>query len=135
MERKFKLLGLMQFYLWILKDLNVSVITTCLHIFQQVPSHDLQEAFFFSRGTFALTRISFKFLALLNTPVGISKTFPRFLSGANSKFILDSTFFESTGLYVILKTNLLLFPTLFCFFETSDLENFLALGICLLTNL
>ena len=135
MERKFKLLGLMQFYLWIVKDLNVSVITTCLHISHQVPSHDLQEAFFFSGGTFALTRISFKFLALLNTPVGISKTFPCFLSGANSKFILDSTFFESTGLYVILKTNLFLFPTLFCFFKTSDLENFLALGICLLTNL
>ena len=72
--------GLIQYSLWVLKDLNVSVVTTCLHISHLVPPHDLQEPFFFSRGaTFALTRISFKHLALLNWTTGIlSKTLPLF---------------------------------------------------------
>ena len=80
--------------LWVLKDLNVSVATTCLHISHLVPPHDLREHFFFSRGTnFALTRISFKLLALLNPTIGIlSKTFRCSLSGVNSKCISDSTF-------------------------------------------
>ena len=68
----------MQYFLWVLKDLIVSLLTTCLHISHLVPPPDLQEPFFFSRGaTFALTRISFKLLALLNPTIGIlSKTFP-----------------------------------------------------------
>ena len=75
-------------------DLNVSVVTTCLDILHLVPPHHLQETFSFSRGaTFALTRISFKLLALLNPTIGIiSKTFPSSLSDVNSKCISDSTF-------------------------------------------
>ena len=59
-------LGLMQYSLWVL-NLNVSVFITCLHISHLVPSHDLQQPSFFSRGaTLALTRKSLKFLAFLN---------------------------------------------------------------------
>ena len=94
LERQFKLSGLIQYYLWVLKDLNVSVVTTCLHISHLVPPHDLQQPFFFSRGaTFALTRMPFKLLALLNPIIGtFSETFPCSLSGVNSKCISDSTF-------------------------------------------
>ena len=61
LERQLKLSGLMQYSLWVVKDLNVLVVTTCLHISHLVPPHDLQQPFFFSRGaTFALTRMSFK---------------------------------------------------------------------------
>ena len=63
LERQFKLSGLMQYSLWVLKDLNVLVVTSCLHISNLVPLHDLQEVFFFSTGaTIALRRISFKLL-------------------------------------------------------------------------
>ena len=56
-----KLSGLIQYSLCVLKDLNVSVVTTCLHITHVVPPHDLQHLFFFTTGTtFALTRISFR---------------------------------------------------------------------------
>ena len=100
---------------------------------------DLMHPFFFSRGaTFALTRIPFKRLALLNPTIGIlSKTFPCSLSGVNSKCISDSISlsFKSSGWYHILKRNLLLFPTLFRLFKTSDIKNFLVLTICRLTNL
>ena len=139
LERKFKLSGFVQYSLWVLKDLNVSVVTTCFHFSHLVLPHDLHEPFFLSRGaTFALTRLSFKLLALLNLTIGIlSKTFPCSRSGVNSKCISDSTLlsFESTGWWVTLKTNLLLFPTLFHLFKTSDLENFLALRLCPLINL
>ena len=104
-----------------------------------IPPHDLMEPFFLSRGAiFTLTRIPFKHLALLNPTIGIlSKTFPCSLSGLNSKCISDSTFlsFKSSGWYIILKTNLLLFPTLFRLFKTSDIENLIASRICPLTNL
>ena len=74
-------------------------------------------AFFFSKGTtFALTRISFKLLTLLNPTIGIlSKTFPCSLSCVTNKGIWDSSFtsFQSSGWYVVLKTNLLSFPTRF----------------------
>ena len=61
LERQFKLSGLIQYSLCVLKDLNVSVVTTCLHITHVVPPHDLQHLFFFTTGTtFALTRISFR---------------------------------------------------------------------------
>ena len=75
-------------------DLNVSVVTTCLHILHLAPPHHLQETFLFSRGaTFALTRILFKLLALLNPTIGIlAKIFPSSLSGVNSECISDSTF-------------------------------------------
>ena len=129
LERQFKLSGLMQYSLLVLKDLNVSVVTTCFHISYLVPPHDLQQPFFFSRGaTFALTRMSFKLVALLNPIIGIfSKTLPCFLSGVSSKCILDSVFLspENTGWKVILKTNPFLFFTRFCLFKASDLENFL----------
>ena len=51
-------------------------------------------AFFFSIGaTFALTRISFKLLALLNPTIGtFSKTFTCSMSGVNSKCISDKIF-------------------------------------------
>ena len=101
LERQFKLASFMWYSLWVLKDLNVSVLTTCLHISHLVPPHDLQEPFFFSSGAaFALTRISFKLLALLNPTIAIlSKTFPCSLSGVNNKCISGSTFlsFESAG--------------------------------------
>ena len=93
--------GLMQYSLWVLKDLNVSVETTCLHISLLVPPHDLQEPFFFSRGAaFAFTRISLKLLAFLNPTIGfLSKTFPCSMSGVKSKCISDSTIlsYESIG--------------------------------------
>ena len=124
-EQQFKLSDLIQYSLWVLKDLDVSVVTTCLHISHLVPPHHLPELFSFSRGsTFALTRISFKLLALLNPARGIlSKTFQCSLLGVNSKCISESRFlsFERTGWEVILKTNLLLFPTLFRLLDTSDL--------------
>ena len=61
LERQLKLSGLMQYSLWVVKDLNVLVVTTCLHISHLVPPHDLQQPFFFSRGaTFGLKRMSFK---------------------------------------------------------------------------
>ena len=68
----------MQHTLWVLKNLNASLVTTSLHISHLLPPHDLQEPFFFSSSaTFALTRISFKLLALLNPTIGIlSKNFP-----------------------------------------------------------
>ena len=89
LEHQFKLSGLMQYSLWVLKVLNFSVVTKVLHILHLVPlpPYDLQEPFFFSRGAnFALIGISFKLLALLNPTIGIlSKTFPCFLSGVNSQ--------------------------------------------------
>ena len=101
LEWQFKLSGLMQYSLWVLKGVNVSVVTTCLHISHLVHPHDLQEPFFFSRdATLTLTRILFKLLAILNPTIGIlSKTFPCSLSGVNSKCISDSTFLslESSG--------------------------------------
>ena len=91
----------MQYYLWALKDQNVSVVTTCFHILQPVPPHDLQQPFFCSRGaTFALAKISLKRLAFLIPIIGtFSKIFPCSLSGANSECISDSIFlsFENTG--------------------------------------
>ena len=83
----------MQYSLWVLKDLNVSVVTTCLHISHLVPPHDLQQPFFFSRGAiFALRRMAFKLLALLNPIIGIfSKVFPSSLTGINNMCISDST--------------------------------------------
>ena len=95
--QQFKLLSLMQYSLWLLKDLNVSVVTTCLHISHLAPPHDLLQPFFFSRGaTFTLTRMSFKLLALLNPIVEtFSKTFPCSLSGVNSNCISGSTFLKS----------------------------------------
>ena len=100
LEQHFKLSDLMQYSLWVLRDHNVSVVT-CLHILQLVPPHDLQKPFFSSRGAiFAITRISFKLLALLNPIIGtLSKTFPCSLSGVNSKCTSESTFlsFKSTG--------------------------------------
>ena len=77
LERQFKLSGLIKYSPWVLKDLNVSVVTRCLYISHLVCTNDLQQPFFFSRGaTFAITRISFKLLALLNQIIGIfSKTF------------------------------------------------------------
>ena len=92
----------------------------------------------FKRCYLAITRTSFKLLALLNPIIGtFSKTFPCSLSGVNSKCISDSTFlsFRKTGWYVILKTSLLLFHISLHLFKTSNLENFLALRIWLLTNL
>ena len=68
LERQFKLSGLMQYYPWVLKDVNVLLVTTCLHISHLLAPHDLREPFFFSRrATMALTRISFKLLGLLLT--------------------------------------------------------------------
>ena len=65
--RQFKLLGLMQYSLLVMKDLNVSAFTTRLHISHLVLPHDLQQPFFFSKGaTFAVIGMSFKLLALLN---------------------------------------------------------------------
>ena len=56
-----KLSGLIQYSLGVLKDLNVSVVTTRLHISHVEPPHDLKHPFFFTRvATFALTRISFR---------------------------------------------------------------------------
>ena len=68
----------MQSSLLVLKDLNVSVVTTCLHVSQLVPPDDLQQSFFSKDyfATFALTRMSFKVLVLLNPIIGIiSKTY------------------------------------------------------------
>ena len=81
----------MQYYLWVLKDVDISVVITCLHISHLVPPRDLQEPMFILRGaTFALTRISFKRLALLNPTIGILwKTFLCSISGVNSKCISD----------------------------------------------
>ena len=89
LERQFKLSGLIQYSLFVLKDLNASVVTTCLHISHLVPLHGLQQPFFFSRGaTFALTRISFKLFAVLNPIMGtFSKTFPCSLSGVNNRVL------------------------------------------------
>ena len=57
---------IMQYFLWELKDLNVSVATSCLHISYVIPPNDLQQPFLFSRGaTFDLSRTSFKRLAFL----------------------------------------------------------------------
>ena len=94
LERQFKLLDLIQYSRCVLKDLNASVVITCLYISHLVPPHGLQQPFFFSRGaTFALTRISFKLFALLNPIIGtFSKTFPCSLSGVNNKCISESTF-------------------------------------------
>ena len=65
LERQFKLSGLLQYSLLILKDPNVSVVT-CLHISHLVSPHDLQQPFLFSKSAaFALTRMFFKILALL----------------------------------------------------------------------
>ena len=78
LERYFKLLGLMQYSFWALKDKNIVLVTTCLHLLYLVPPHDLQQPFFFSRGaTFALIRMSFKFFTFLNPIIGIfSRAFP-----------------------------------------------------------
>ena len=43
LERQFKLLGFIEYYLCVLKDLNVSVVKTCLHISLLVPPHGLQQ--------------------------------------------------------------------------------------------
>ena len=75
LEQQFKLLGLFQYSLWVLKGLNVSLVTICFNISHLVPPHDLQQS---SRdANFAPTRISFKPLALLNPTLGtLSNTFP-----------------------------------------------------------
>ena len=80
-----------------MKDLNVSVVTICLHVPRLQASHDLQQPFFFSNGaTLALTRISFKLLALLNLITGtLSRTSPCSLPHVNSKCILDSIVLNS----------------------------------------
>ena len=68
-------LGLMQYSLWVL-NLNVSVFITCLHISHLVPSHDLQQPSFFSRGaTLALARKSLKFLAFKPNYSNLLKNF------------------------------------------------------------
>ena len=101
LEQQFKLLGLMKYSLWVLKDLNVSLVTTWVHISHRIPPHDLMEPFLFSRGaTFALTRLPFKRLPFRDPTIAIlSKTFQCSLSGVNSKCISDSTFlsFKDTG--------------------------------------
>ena len=103
LEPQFKLLSLMQYSLQVLRDLNISVVSTCLYILHLVLPHDRQQPFLFSRGaTFCLTRLPFKFLALLR-PITLifSKTFPCYLPGANSKCILDSTFFKFRKHWII----------------------------------
>ena len=85
LERQLKLLGLRQYYFWVLKDPNVSITTTCLHISHLVPSRDMQQPFF-SRG--AITRMPLKLLALLNLIIGtFSKTRQCSLSGVNTNCI------------------------------------------------
>ena len=99
--QQFTLSGLLQYSLWVLKDPNVSVVTSYFHILHLVHPHDLQEPFFFSRGAiFALTRIYFKLLAFLNPTIGIlSKTFPCSMSGVKSNCTSDSTIlsYENNG--------------------------------------
>ena len=121
--------------LWVTKDLKVSIVTRSLHISHLFLPHDLQEPFFFS--TFALTRIFFKLLALLNPTIRIlSKTFPCSLSVVNvglfqivhfyvSKALDDMLYQKQTGCY---------FLHVFFLFKTSNLKNVLALKIFPLTN-
>ena len=59
LQQQFKLSG---YSLWVLKDLNVSVVTEFLHILHLISPHNLQQPFFFSRGaTFTLERLLSKF--------------------------------------------------------------------------
>ena len=69
-------LSAIQYFLWVLRNLNVSVVNSCLHISYLVPSQDLQQPFFFSRdAASALTRMSLKLLAI---PSQIIDTFSPF---------------------------------------------------------
>ena len=66
-----------------------------------------------------------KLLALLNLTIRIlTKTFPCSLSVGNSKCI------SVRNILSFSETKILLFPTYFRLFKTSDLENFLTLTIC-----
>lgn len=49
LEPEFRLLSLMQYSLLVLTGLNVSVVTTFLHIPHLLTLHDLKQPFFFSR--------------------------------------------------------------------------------------
>ena len=82
----------MQYSPWVLKDVNVSVVITLLHILYLALPHNLQQSFFFSRvATFALTRNASKPLALLNPVIEtFLKNFQCSLSGVNNKYISNS---------------------------------------------
>ena len=76
-------------------DLNVSVVTTCLHILHLAPPTSSARDFLIFKRCYLRSHknIVQAFLALLNPTIGIlAKTFPSSLSGGNSKCISDSTF-------------------------------------------
>ena len=118
LEWQFRLLGLMQCSLWVLKDLNLSVAATYLHISHLKPLHDLQQPLFFLRGVnLVLRRMLFKLLAHLNPIIGtFSKTFPCSLSSVNTKCISDSMILS----FKVFKF-LLSFLVRFSLLKTSDL--------------
>ena len=126
LESQFKLLRLIEYSPWVLKDLNVSVVTRCWHISQLLFAWSTTASLFFPRKTaLALTRLSFKILAPQDPITGtFLKNFSCSLSGVYWKHwiicYIKSTFYSSC-IFVCLKL------------RTSKV--FLALKICPLKKL
>ena len=79
LERQFKLLGLMQYSLWIMKDLNFSVATICLHILHLILLHNLQKRFSFQE-------------MLPSSHKNVFQTFSSFKSSCRNPFKSSSIF-------------------------------------------
>ena len=108
LESQFKLLRLIEYSPWVLKDLNVSVVTRCWHISQLLFAWSTTASLFFPRKTaLALTRLSFKILAPQDPITGtFLKNFSCSLSGVYWKHwiicYIKSTFYSSC-IFVCLK--------------------------------
>ena len=85
----------------------------------------LVEIFLFVCVSFLKKKYIFSYTFDLCGRVGDKKIFTRPISGNKTNFFFG----------LILKTNLLLFPTRFRLFKISDLEIFLAIRLCPLTSM
>ena len=128
--RQFTLFDLMQDSIWVIKDLNVSVVTRCIFD-DDVPLTLCTFAWsstvflIFKRCYFSCRKNVFQTLALLN-PIIVTflKTSPYSLPGAGSKCISDriNLSLGNTGCDVMSKTRLLSFFIRSCMFKSLDLR-------------
>ena len=125
--RQFTLFDLMQDSIWVIKDLNVSVVTRCIFD-DDVPltlAWSSTVFLIFKRCYFSCRKNVFQTLALLN-PIIVTflKTSPYSLPGAGSKCISDriNLSLGNTGCDVMSKTRLLSFFIRSCMFKSLDLR-------------
>ena len=118
---------------FVVDDVKFLVGTICLQISHLGPLQGPHQPLFLIWGIFALTRISFKLLALRNPIIGTSlNTLLCSLSGVKRRCILVIMTFNSAreGSYVILRISLSLFSFFLWLLSSSALESFLAFKIC-----